>query len=75
MSFDQPKLGQIVWAILLIAMGMLLCVKTPYAIREAPGSWFLSFARYFIAVALIGGGLKKLYTQYFSKPEESSGEQ
>jgi hypothetical protein len=75
MASDQRKSVQTIWAILLTVMGVLLCVKTPYALRQAPESGFLNFARYFIAVFLIGGGLRKLYTLYFPKPEESSHEE
>jgi hypothetical protein len=56
-------------------MGVLLCVKTPYALRQAPESGFLNFARYFVAVFLIAGGVRKLYTLYFPKPNESSHEE
>jgi len=70
MAFDQRNLTQIIWAVLLITMGVLLCVKEPYALRVSPGSAFLSFARYFIAVFLIVGGAKKLYKSYFLKDKE-----
>ena len=74
MAFDQRKLGQTVWAIALMAMGVLLCVKTPYALREAPQSWFLSFTRYFVALFLVVGGVKKLCGLYLVKPKEPSQE-
>jgi hypothetical protein len=75
MAFDQRKSVQTIWAILLTIMGVLLCVKTPYALRQAPESGFLNFARYFVAVFLIAGGVRKLYTLYFPKPNESSHEE
>lgn len=74
MALDQHRTVQTVWAVLLTAMGVLLCIKTPYVLRQAPASGFLSFARYFVGAFLIVGGMKKLYRLYFSKPEESSPE-
>ncbi|MCK4485672.1 MAG: hypothetical protein KAU38_02805 [Desulfobacterales bacterium] len=65
MGFDQRNLTQTIWGVLLIAMGVLLCIKTPYAFRLSP-SGFLTFARYFVGVFLIVGGAKKLYRLYFS---------
>jgi hypothetical protein len=67
MGFDQRNLTQTIWGVLLIAMGVLLCIKEPYALRLAPKFGFLTFARYFIALFLIVGGIKKLYRLYFSK--------
>jgi hypothetical protein len=75
MAFDQRKSAQAVWAILLMAMGVLLVVKTPYALRQGHGSGFLQLARYFIAVFLIAGGVRKLYALYSSKPKDSSREE
>ena len=70
MAFHQRDVAQIIWGVLLIAMGVLLCVTKPYAIRLLPESTFLSFARYFIAVFLIVGGAKKLYRLYFFNDKE-----
>lgn len=70
MAFDHRRLGQIIWAVLLIAMGVALCVTKPYVLRASPESTFLNFARYFIAVFLIAGGARKLYKLYFSKDKE-----
>ena len=75
MASDQRNLTQVIWGVLLIAMGVLLCVTTPYALRVSTDSAFLSFARYFIAVLLIVAGAKKLYGFYFAKDKEPpSGE-
>ena len=70
MAFHRRNLSQIIWGVLLIAMGVLLCVKKPYAIRLSPESAFLSFSRYFIGVFLIVGGAKKLYRLYFFEDKE-----
>lgn len=70
MAFDKRNLTQVIWGVLLIGMGVLLCVKEPYALRLSPGFTFLSFSRYFIAVFLIVAGAKKLYTLYFVKDKE-----
>ena len=70
MAFDQRNLKQIIWGVILIAMGVLLCVKEPYALHVSSDSAFLNFARYFIALFLIVGGAKKLYRLYFSKDKE-----
>ena len=67
MGYDQRNLTQTIWGVLLIAMGVLLCVKEPPALRVAPESGFLTFARYFISLFLVVGGVKKLYGLYFSK--------
>ncbi|RLB81147.1 MAG: hypothetical protein DRH17_10015 [Deltaproteobacteria bacterium] len=75
MAFDQRNLAQSIWGILLIAMGVLLFVKKPYALRLSPESAFLTFARYFIAVFLIGGGAKKLYGLYFCKRKAPPSEE
>jgi hypothetical protein len=74
MAFDRKK-TQTLWALAVAAMGVLLCVKTPYALRQTPDNAFLNFARYFIAVLLILGGLKRLYSLYFSGNKESSPEE
>ena len=66
----ERNLAQIIWGLLLIAMGVALCITKPYALRLSPDSTFLSFARYFIAVLLITGGARKLYKLYFSKDKE-----
>ncbi len=70
MAFDKRNLTQVLWGVLLIGMGVLLCVKEPYALRLSPGFTFLSFSRYFIAVFLIVAGAKKLYTLYFVEDKE-----
>ena len=70
MAFDQRNLTQTIWGVLLIAMGVLLCVKEPPALGLVPKSGFLTFARYFISLFLIVGGGKKLYRLYFSKNKE-----
>ena len=75
MGFEQNKSTQTVWAILLMAMGLLLFIKTPYAISQFPQSHFLSFARYVIAVMLIVAGGRKLYLLYFCRPQDRSEEQ
>jgi hypothetical protein len=75
MAFNHQNSAQAVWAILLMAMGVLLFVKTPYALRQGHGSGFLHFARYFIGVFLVLGGVRKLYALYFSKPKDSSREE
>jgi hypothetical protein len=74
MARDHHKSVQTVWAALLIGMGVLLCVKTPAALQDATGPSFLGFARYFIAVFLIVGGLKKLYGLFISGPEEPTAD-
>jgi hypothetical protein len=71
MAFHQRDAAQIIWGVLLIAMGVILCLTKPYAIRLTPESAFLNFARYFIAVFLIAGGAKKLYRLYFFNDKES----
>jgi hypothetical protein len=52
-------------------MGLLLCLKIPYALRQAPESGFLNFARYFIGALLAIGGVRKLYALFFAKPKAS----
>lgn len=70
MASDERNLTQLIWGLLLVAMGVLLCVKEPDAIKLSPGFTFLNFCRYFIAVVLIGGGAKKLFRLYFVKDKE-----
>ena len=70
MTAGQSNVGQIIWAVILIAMGVLLCVTEPYALRETPDSPFLNFARYFIAAVLIVAGAKKLRRFYSDKDKE-----
>lgn len=70
MAYDQHKTLQNIWAVLLIAMGLLLCLKTPYAIRQGDGTGFLNFARYFIGVFLIVGGARKFYALYLAGSKE-----
>lgn len=75
MAFDQRKSIQTVWAALLIGMGVLLCVKTPYAIQNASGASFLNFWRYFIAIFLIVAGVRKLYGLYLYTPGDAPPEE
>jgi len=70
MASDQRNLTQVIWGVLFVAMGVLLCVTTPYALRVSADSAFLNFARYFIAVLLIVAGAKKLYGFYSAKDKE-----
>jgi hypothetical protein len=51
-------------------MGVGLCFKTPYAVRESPDSGFLNFSRYLIGVLLAVGGVKKFYNLHFGKHKE-----
>lgn len=74
MGTDKNKSGQTIWAVLLTAMGLLVCIKTPYALRQLPESGFLNFTRYFVGAILIVGGLKKLYGLYFDKGDTPPGE-
>ncbi len=74
MALDQRKSIQTIWAVLLTVMGVVLCLKTPYAIRQAPESAFLNFVRYGIGIFLIVGGIRKLYAVYLAKPKGSSPE-
>jgi hypothetical protein len=67
MATEPNKTTQTIWASALTAMGLLLCLKTPPALQQVSGSGFLHFARYFIGIFLIVGGLKKFYELYFSK--------
>ena len=71
MAFCSQKPVQTVWAVLLVVMGLLLCIKTPYAVRISRGAPFLNFARYFIALFLVIGGVRKLYILYTLKGEKS----
>lgn len=75
MAFDQRKSAQTVWAVLLTAMGLLLCFKTPYALRHVPETGFLAFARYFIGVFLVVAGVRKLYGLHFAKPRASQDDE
>lgn len=72
MALEQNKSVQTVWAILLMAMGLLLFIKTPYAVQQSPQSPLLNFARYFIAAILTLGGAKKLVLLFFFKPRDDS---
>ena len=75
MASDERNQTQVIWGILLIGMGVLLCVTTPYALKMSPDSAFLNFSRYFIAFFLIVAGAKKLYGFYVTKDKEPhSGE-
>ena len=70
MAFGKRDSTQVIWGVLLIAMGILLFVTTPPALRLSPDSGFLNFCRYFIAIFLILGGGKKLYRHYLVKDKE-----
>ncbi len=74
MAYDQHKTLQSIWAVLLTAMGLLLCFKTPYAISQGNGTGFLNFARYFIGAFLILGGARKFYSLYLAGSKERSSE-
>ncbi len=74
MAVDQRKSIQTIWAVVLTVMGILLCLKTPYALRQAPVSASLNFVRYFVGILLIVGGIRKLYSVYFANSKESSPE-
>ncbi len=70
MAFQQHDLTQVLWGVLLVAMGLLLCITTPYALRASPDAAFLNFARYFIALVLIVAGAQRLYRLYSPKDKE-----
>jgi len=75
MATEKDKSTQTIWAVLLMAMGLLLCLKTPPILQQLPASGFLSFARYFMGIFLIVGGLKKFYGLYISKSDTASPEE
>jgi len=63
--------GQIVWGILLVAMGIAVFFRIPQVaprLKELTQTPFvLSFMRfclYLMGVLLVGGGIKKIITQY-----------
>lgn len=60
-----------VWAVLLIAMGVVLFIKKPYAVEQTPQSPFLNISRYIIALLLAVGGAKRLYKLYFAKDADA----
>jgi hypothetical protein len=74
MALDQRDLTKLIWGVLLVAMGLLLCLTTPYALRMSPESGFLNFSRYFIAVFLIVAGAQRLYRLYSPKDREPPGD-
>ena len=69
-SMAGNKMVKVIWAVLLIAMGVLLFVQEPHVIRKFPDAKFLTFARYFIAVMLIYAGGLRLRRLYFPKDKE-----
>jgi hypothetical protein len=69
-ALDHRDLRKLVWGVLLVAMGLLLCFSTPYAVRMSPDSGFLNFSRYFIAIFLIVAGAQRLYKLYYPKDRE-----
>jgi hypothetical protein len=72
MGFDQNKSAQTVWAVLLMAMGLLLFIKTPYAVQQSAQPLLLNIARYIIAAMLTVAGARKFYLLYFSRPQDRS---
>jgi len=70
MAFDRTKVSQTVRAVLFLAMGVLICVLEPHAIRENPDLGFLNFVRYLIGALLVFGGAKRLYGIYVRKDED-----
>jgi hypothetical protein len=72
MAFDRQKVAQTARAVIFLAMGVVLCIFEPHAIRENPNTGFLNFTRYLIAVLLVFGGAKRLYRIYFSKNSDHS---
>jgi len=75
MATEPDKTTQTIWAALLTAMGLLICLKTPPVLQQVSGSGFLSFARYFIGIFLIVGGIKKFYGLYFPRSDTSFPEE
>ena len=75
MATEKDKSTQTIWAVLLTAMGLLLCLKAPPVLQQVPASGFLSFARYFIGIFLIVGGIKKIYGLYVSNSDTTSPEE
>lgn len=72
MGFGRNNGVQLVWAVLLTAMGILLLFKTPYAIRAGNDSGFLNFARYFIGAFLIVGGIRKFFALYITSKKTTA---
>jgi hypothetical protein len=69
---------QVVWGVLLVAAGVGMFFRIPQVapqIREIPAFAaampFIYFCLYFVALALLGGGAKKIY-QFGVKPRKPS---
>jgi hypothetical protein len=69
---------QIVWGVLLVSAGVGMFFRIPQVapeIREipafAPAMPFIYFCLYFVAVALVAGGAKKIY-DFGVKPRRPS---
>jgi hypothetical protein len=65
---------QLIWGIALVAAGIGMLVRIPQVMPQiqtiahfAPAAPFIRFCFYFMAVILIGGGLKKI-KGYFYPP-------
>ena len=71
MTDKQVNKAQLVWAVALILAGLGVFYRIPQVMpaieqipRFAAASGFIRFCFYFMGLFLIGGGCKKLYSQY-----------
>lgn len=67
---------QLIWGIALVLMGIGVLFRIPQVMPQiqtigyfAPASPFIRFCFYFMALILIGGGLKKLFAHFSRRSE------
>jgi len=70
-AIKKKAIIQIIWGKMLIAMGVCIIYNIPQKIAEiqktdlfSSNLLFLKFFFYFLAILLIGGGIKKNITNY-----------
>ena len=75
---DKKNNFQVVWGAALVVMGVMVLFRIPQVIPEiekietfASSIGFVKFCFYFIAVALIAGGGRKLH-RHFAGPEKGA---
>jgi hypothetical protein len=66
---SNKNIVQLIWGVLLALMGITLIARSPQIMERieqieyyTPISWLIRVMIYFIALILIGGGSKKIWT-------------
>nr|HID59589.1 hypothetical protein [Desulfobacterales bacterium] len=67
LTMEERPLFQVVWGIILASAGLGVILRIPYVFPLSSGFTFKHLSFYILGGILFGGGLKKLYTVFFTR--------